>query len=224
MVGTIDEAFEKAKKIAIGRNCAMATIHVDVVSAEEAIFSGEAKFVALPGESRRARHLPAPHAADHAHQARRGAHRARRQRRGGVRLRRRRHPRSAAEQRDRAGRHRDPRQGPRRSQGHRGQARGRGSDEERQERHRHRQGAERIRGDGRADRGASRKYRQRSRRPRRTVQRSGCAAPSEGEAPRRRPSHAWRSLAAVAAQRAGDADRPASSFGLVWPGAEREVR
>ncbi|MFG6446707.1 F0F1 ATP synthase subunit epsilon [Roseateles sp. BYS180W] len=28
----------------------MATIHVDVVSAEERIFSGEAKFVALPGE------------------------------------------------------------------------------------------------------------------------------------------------------------------------------
>ena len=28
----------------------MATIHVDVVSAEEQIFSGEAKFVALPGE------------------------------------------------------------------------------------------------------------------------------------------------------------------------------
>jgi F-type H+-transporting ATPase subunit epsilon len=28
----------------------MATLHVDVVSAEEAIFSGEAKFVALPGE------------------------------------------------------------------------------------------------------------------------------------------------------------------------------
>ncbi|MEO6623500.1 MAG: F0F1 ATP synthase subunit epsilon [Burkholderiaceae bacterium] len=28
----------------------MATIHVDVVSAEEAIFSGEANFVALPGE------------------------------------------------------------------------------------------------------------------------------------------------------------------------------
>ncbi len=28
----------------------MATIHVDVVSAEAAIFSGEAKFVALPGE------------------------------------------------------------------------------------------------------------------------------------------------------------------------------
>ncbi len=28
----------------------MATIHVDVVTAEESIFSGEAKFVALPGE------------------------------------------------------------------------------------------------------------------------------------------------------------------------------
>ena len=28
----------------------MATIHVDVVSAEESIFSGDAKFVALPGE------------------------------------------------------------------------------------------------------------------------------------------------------------------------------
>ena len=29
----------------------MATIHVDVVSAEQSIYSGEAKFVALPGES-----------------------------------------------------------------------------------------------------------------------------------------------------------------------------
>jgi len=29
----------------------MATIHVDVVSAEASIFAGEAKFVALPGES-----------------------------------------------------------------------------------------------------------------------------------------------------------------------------
>lgn len=29
----------------------MATLHVDVVSAEESIFSGEAKFVTLPGES-----------------------------------------------------------------------------------------------------------------------------------------------------------------------------
>lgn len=29
----------------------MSTIHVDVVSAEESIFSGDAKFVALPGEA-----------------------------------------------------------------------------------------------------------------------------------------------------------------------------
>ena len=29
----------------------MSTIHVDVVSAEESIFSGQAKFVALPGEA-----------------------------------------------------------------------------------------------------------------------------------------------------------------------------
>jgi F-type H+-transporting ATPase subunit epsilon len=29
----------------------MSTIHVDVVSAEQSIFSGEAKFVALPGET-----------------------------------------------------------------------------------------------------------------------------------------------------------------------------
>jgi F-type H+-transporting ATPase subunit epsilon len=29
----------------------MSTLHVDVVSAEESIFSGEAKFVALPGEN-----------------------------------------------------------------------------------------------------------------------------------------------------------------------------
>ena len=54
MVGTIDEAFEKAKKIqtegaADGHQ--PHTIHVDVVSAEESIFSGEAKFVALPGEA-----------------------------------------------------------------------------------------------------------------------------------------------------------------------------
>ena len=29
----------------------MSTIHVDVVSAEESIFDGEAEFVALPGEA-----------------------------------------------------------------------------------------------------------------------------------------------------------------------------
>ena len=41
----------------------MATLHVDVVSAEELIFSGEAKFVALPGENGELgimpRHMPA---------------------------------------------------------------------------------------------------------------------------------------------------------------------
>ena len=46
------------------------TIHVDVVSAEEQIFSGEAEFVVLPGVDGRARHLPAAHAAAHADQAR----------------------------------------------------------------------------------------------------------------------------------------------------------
>jgi F0F1-type ATP synthase epsilon subunit len=50
------------------------TIHVDVVSAEESIFSGEARFVALPGEAGELGILPAPHAADHPHQAGRGAH------------------------------------------------------------------------------------------------------------------------------------------------------
>ncbi len=62
MVGTIDEAFEKAKKTAglTGRSLVVTqrtasgmanTLHVDVVSAEESIFSGEARFVALPGEA-----------------------------------------------------------------------------------------------------------------------------------------------------------------------------
>ena len=36
----------------------MATLHVDVVSAEELIFSGEAKFVALPGENEFRKPLP----------------------------------------------------------------------------------------------------------------------------------------------------------------------
>ena len=104
MVGTIDEAFEKAKKSLqlsgtrpTGPGTAMAH-HPRRRRQRRGVASSPARrsFVALPGESRRARHLPAPHAADHAHQARRGAHRdaptaARR-----VRLRRRRHPRSAA--------------------------------------------------------------------------------------------------------------------------------
>ena len=121
MVGTIDEAFEKAKKINelrwqadrdLDRWTAHGnTIHVDVVCAEESIFSGEARFVALPGEAGELgiypRHTPLitrirPGAvrietAD-------GSER--------IRLRRRRHARSAAELRHRAVRHRDPRQGP----------------------------------------------------------------------------------------------------------------
>ena len=36
----------------------MNTIRVDVVSAEESIFSGEARFVALPGEAGECDHLP----------------------------------------------------------------------------------------------------------------------------------------------------------------------
>ena len=107
------------------------------------------------GRNGRARHLSAPRAADHAHQAGRGAHRSRRQRPGRVRLRRRRHPRDPARLGDRARRHRDPRQGPRRGQGQRSQASRRRGDEERQERHRLRQGARRVRDDGRADRGAA---------------------------------------------------------------------
>jgi hypothetical protein len=52
----------------------MQTIRVDVVSAEEAIFSGEAEFVVLPGESGELGIYPRTCAADHAHQAGRGAH------------------------------------------------------------------------------------------------------------------------------------------------------
>jgi F-type H+-transporting ATPase subunit epsilon len=40
----------RSKQSFVIRSTNMATIHVDVVSAEESIFSGEAKFVALPGE------------------------------------------------------------------------------------------------------------------------------------------------------------------------------
>jgi F0F1-type ATP synthase epsilon subunit len=53
----------------------MNTIHVDVVSVEESVFSGEARFVALPGEIGELGIYPAPHAADHADQAGFGAHR-----------------------------------------------------------------------------------------------------------------------------------------------------
>ncbi len=49
MVGTIEEAFEKAKTLAVGEKPMTHTIKVDVVSAEEQIFSGDAEFVVLPG-------------------------------------------------------------------------------------------------------------------------------------------------------------------------------
>ena len=52
MVGTIEEAFEKAKTLKQdGQEVVANTIHVDVVSAEESIYSGEAEFVVLPGEA-----------------------------------------------------------------------------------------------------------------------------------------------------------------------------
>ena len=99
----------------------MATIHVDVVSAEESIFSGEARFVALPGEAGELgiypRHTPL------ITRIKPGAVRIEKADGGEeVRLRRRRHPRSAAQLRDRAVRHRHPRQGPRRREGQRSQA------------------------------------------------------------------------------------------------------
>ena len=56
MVGAIEEAFEKGrrrlqKQRGPSQKVMAATIHVDVVSAEESIFSGEAEFVVLPGEA-----------------------------------------------------------------------------------------------------------------------------------------------------------------------------
>ena len=51
MVGTIDEAFEKAKKINRSGATMTTILHVNVISAEESIFSGGAKFVALSGEN-----------------------------------------------------------------------------------------------------------------------------------------------------------------------------
>ena len=57
----------------------MATsIHVDVVSAETSVFSGEANVCVAARRDGRAGHLPAPHPADHAHQAWRGGDHARR--------------------------------------------------------------------------------------------------------------------------------------------------
>jgi len=53
----------------------MNTIHVDVVSAEESIYSGEARFVALPGESGELGIYPRHTPVDHPHQSRFGSHR-----------------------------------------------------------------------------------------------------------------------------------------------------
>ena len=106
---------------------ANATIHVDVVSAEESIFSGEAEFVVLPGEAGELgiypRHTPL----------------ITRIKPGAVRIK----PAGGGEEQlifvaggilevqpqgdHRARRHRDPRQGPRRGQGDRGAEAGRGS-------------------------------------------------------------------------------------------------
>ena len=130
MVGAIEEAFEKAEETEV-RGCqeimANATIHVDVVSAEESIFSGEAEFVVLPGEAGELgiypRHTPL----------------ITRIKPGAVRIK----PAGGGEEQlifvaggilevqpkvdHGARRHRDPRQGPRRGQGDRGAEEGRGS-------------------------------------------------------------------------------------------------
>jgi F-type H+-transporting ATPase subunit epsilon len=52
----------------------MSTIRVDVVSAEQSIFSGEAKFVALPGESGELGILRGHTPVNHAHPPRFRAH------------------------------------------------------------------------------------------------------------------------------------------------------
>ena len=136
MVGGIDEAIEKAKKIAAdvsgstaferqpGRQIMASTIRCDIVSAEAEIFHGEAEMVVATGEMGELgiapRHAPLitrlkpgkvvvtlP---------------------GGEKLDfvdLRRHPRGAAAGRDRAGRHRDPRAGHRRGRGARRQGRSR---------------------------------------------------------------------------------------------------
>jgi len=85
------------------------TIHVDVVSAEQQIFSGEAEFVVLPGEAGEAGYLPPAYTSDHPHQAWRRTHQARRRWGREPYLRGGRHSRSAAIDGDRACRHRDSR-------------------------------------------------------------------------------------------------------------------
>ena len=133
----------------------MATLHVDVVSAEESIFSGEAKFVALPGEMGELGIYP------------RHAPLITRIKPGAVRILRADNdqeefvfvaggileiqPGSVTVLADTAIRGKDLDE----AKANEAKQRGRGSDEERQERHRLRQGAGRVRGDGGADRRAA---------------------------------------------------------------------
>ncbi len=98
----------------------MATIKVDVVSAEEQIFSGQAKFVALPGEAGELGILPGH--TPLITRIRPGAVRIEAEDGSeGVCVRRRRDSRNPAGRRDRARRHRDPRRGPRRSESRTGE-------------------------------------------------------------------------------------------------------
>ena len=101
-----------------------ATMHIDVVSAEGVDLLRRGGIRGAAGRGGRARHLSAPHAADHADQGRaRCASRCRaRPRKSWSSCGR--HPRGAARPRQRARGHRDPRRGPRRGQGARGEAGG----------------------------------------------------------------------------------------------------
>ena len=133
----------------------MATLHVDVVSAEESIFSGEAKFVALPGEMGELGIYP------------RHAPLITRIKPGAVRILRADNdeeefvfvaggilevqPGTVTVLADTAIRGHDLDE----AKANEAKRRGRRGDEERQERHRLRQGARRVRGDGGADRRAA---------------------------------------------------------------------
>ena len=159
----------------------MATIHVDVVSAEESIFSGEAKFVALPGEAGELGILP------------RHTPLITRIKPGAVRIERADNgeeefvfvaggilevqPHCVTVLADTAIRGHDLDE----AKATRSEEAGRRGDEERQERHRLRRGAERVRGHGRA-----------ARRDRQAAQEVGGApvAAYRGHSPRGSPA-AW---------------------------------
>ena len=72
MIGGIEEAVEKAKTLALRRNMAN-TIHVDIVSAEGEIFSGEATMVFAPGSQGELGIASAARAAAHHPEGRRSA-------------------------------------------------------------------------------------------------------------------------------------------------------